>query len=120
MMERRVVLTLRVPFETPVAKMVAIPALLREVVTGQAGVRLDRAHFREIGESALCFEVVYFVLDPDYNHYMDVQQAINFEILSRFDTGGIGFASTVPIQGALAPVATFDLGRDPAGRGKGS
>ena len=119
MMERRVVLTLRVPIGTPVAKMAAIPALLREIVTGQAGVRLDRAHFREIGESALCFEVVYFVLDPDYNHCMDVQQAINFEILGRFDAGGIGFASTVPVQSAPAPATTFDLGRDPAGSGKG-
>jgi len=106
MMERRVVFTLRVPFGTPVAKMAVIPALLREIVTGQAGVRLDRAHFREIGEAALCFEVVYFVLDPDYNHYMDVQQAINFEILGRFDTGGIGFASTVPVLGAPAPATT--------------
>jgi hypothetical protein len=114
-----VVLTLRVPIGTPVAKMAAIPALLREIVTGQAGVRLDRAHFREIGESALCFEVVYFVLDPDYNHCMDVQQAINFEILGRFDAGGIGFASTVPVQSAPAPATTFDLGRDPAGSGKG-
>jgi small-conductance mechanosensitive channel len=120
MMERRVVLTLRVQFGTPVAKLADIPALLREIITGQAGVRLDRAHFREIGEAALCFEIVYFVLDPDYNHYMDIQQAINFEIMGRFDAGGIGFASTVPVQGAPAPATTFDLGRDPAGQGKGS
>jgi hypothetical protein len=110
---------LRVQFGTPVAKLAAIPTLLREIVTGQAGVRLDRAHFREIGEAALCFEIVYFVLDPDYNHYMDVQQAINFEIMGRFDAGGIGFASTVPVQGPPAAATTFDLGRDPAGREKG-
>jgi small-conductance mechanosensitive channel len=122
MTERRVVLTLRVQFGTPVAKLAVIPALLREIVTGQTGVRLDRAHFREIGEAALCFEIVYFVLDPDYNHYMDIQQAINFEILGRFDAEGIGFASTVPGQDApdsggsrTAPTAEVQAGHDMRG-----
>jgi hypothetical protein len=27
---------------------------------------------------------VYYVLDPDYKKFMDIQQAINVEILRRF------------------------------------
>jgi small-conductance mechanosensitive channel len=55
-------------------------------------VRFDRVHFKEYGESSLNFEVVYFVKNPDYNLYMDIQQAINLEIFRRFLSEGIEFA----------------------------
>jgi len=51
-------------------------SMLREAVEANARTRFDRAHFKEFGDSALVFEVVYFVLDPDFNTYMDIQQAI--------------------------------------------
>ena len=54
--------------------------------------RLDRAHFKAFGDSALIFEVVYYVLKPDYNVYMDVQQGINLALMRRFETAGIEFA----------------------------
>ena len=52
----------------------------------------DRAHFKSYGASALDFEVVYFVLVPEFNTYMDIQQTINFELFRRFSEEGIGFA----------------------------
>ena len=52
----------------------------------------DRAHFQKYGDSALIFEVVYFVLSADYNQYMDIQQQINFTIMDRFAELGIAFA----------------------------
>jgi hypothetical protein len=61
-----------------------VPALLREIVLAQKGVRFDRAHFKGFGDSALLLEVVYYVLDRDYNVYMDAQQAINLEIRPAF------------------------------------
>ena len=36
---------------------------------------------------ALIFEVVYYVLSPDYNVYMDVQQYINVRIKEEFENG---------------------------------
>jgi len=42
--------------------------------------------------SALVFEVVYYVLSPDYNVYMDIQQEINLELLREFRKEGIDFA----------------------------
>ncbi|GBD29490.1 Small-conductance mechanosensitive channel [bacterium HR32] len=92
MAERRVVFTLGVVYRTPYDQLARIPALLREVVEAQPGVRFDRAHFKEFGESALVYEVVYYVLDPDYNRYMDTQQAINLEIVRRFHQEGVEFA----------------------------
>lgn len=105
MFERRVVFALGVTFQTPPGKLSTIPPMLREIVENQEGVRFDRAHFKEIGDSALLFEIVYFLLDPDYNHYRDTQQAINLEIMRRFEAEGIDLAyptQTVFLEGQAA------------------
>lgn len=92
MYERRVVFTLGVTYQTPPEKAERIPVLLREAIAGQAKTRFDRAHFKEYGDSALIFEAVYYVLDPDYNLYMDIHQAVNLQVLRSFAREGIGFA----------------------------
>ena len=92
MRERRVLFSLGVTFQTEHQKLAAIPPMIRDIINAQDGVRFDRAHFQSIGDSALKFEVVYYLLDPDYNRYMDVQQAINLEIMARFEAAGIAFA----------------------------
>lgn len=92
MAERRVVFTIGVTYQTSAADLEHTSAMLRDIVTAEPGVRFDRAHFRSCDESALTFEVVYYVLDPDYNRYMDIQQRINLEIVRRFEAQGIDFA----------------------------
>ncbi|WP_028312461.1 mechanosensitive ion channel family protein [Derxia gummosa] len=102
MLERRVVFKLGVVFDTEPAKVERAAHLLRDIVGGRQNVRLDRAHFSAIGESALEFEIVYYVLSPDFNAYMDIQQAINLAILESFRAEGIAFAfptRTVQVQG---------------------
>lgn len=42
------------------------------------------------------FEVVYYVLSPDYNIYMDIQHAVNLALLRRFAESGIRLA--LPMQ----------------------
>ncbi len=90
--ERRATFTVGVTYETPVASVRGIAASLREIVEASARTRFDRAHFKEFGDSALVFEVVYYVLDAAYNTYMDVQQEINMAILERFTREGISIA----------------------------
>lgn len=92
MWERRVVFTVGVTYQTPREKLEAIPASIREIIERQEIARFDRAHFKSYGDFALIFEMVYFVKDPSYNVYMDVQQAINLEIYERFEEEGIEFA----------------------------
>ncbi len=92
MSERRILFTIGVTYQTSSEKLAAIPGLLREVVSAQPGVRFDRAHFRSYDDSAMTFEIVYFVLNPDYNRYMDTQQLVNLEIFRRFEQEGIEFA----------------------------
>lgn len=92
MFERRVVFSLGVVYETPADKLAAIPGMIRGIIESQERVRFDRAHFKEYGDFALKYEVVYYVLDPDYNLYMDVQQAVNLAIYRRFQEEDIVFA----------------------------
>ncbi|MFZ2419183.1 MAG: hypothetical protein WAW22_11785, partial [Smithellaceae bacterium] len=66
--------------------------IVGDIIKKQENARLDRVHFKEYGDSSLNFEVVYFVAKPDFNLYMDVQEAINLEIFRRFQEEGIEFA----------------------------
>jgi small-conductance mechanosensitive channel len=108
MMERRVLFSVGVTYQTPNEKVGRIMQWLREAVEAQQGTRFDRAHFKEYGDSALVFEVVYYVLTRDYNTFMDVQQAINLAIFARFEREGVDFAyptRTLHIAGGLAAQA---------------
>ncbi|MBN8281286.1 MAG: mechanosensitive ion channel family protein, partial [Gammaproteobacteria bacterium] len=92
MQERRVVLGFGVTYETPPAALRRIPGLVKEIVTSQSPVRFDRAHLSGFGPSSLDFECVYFVLDPDFNLYMDVQQKIALALIERLAAEDVGFA----------------------------
>jgi small-conductance mechanosensitive channel len=92
MLERRVVFSFGVIYETPYEKLERIPTMVREIIEGLEQTRFDRAHFKEYGDFSLNFEVVYYVLSPDYNLYMDKQQAINLALFQRFRDESIVFA----------------------------
>ena len=92
MFERRIVFGLGVTYQTPHERLAKIPGMIREIIEAQKQTRFDRAHFKEYGDFALKFEVVYYVLVSDYNIYMDIQQAINLAIYERFEQEGIEFA----------------------------
>ncbi len=92
MYERRVLFHLGVIYQTPHKKLEAIPSMIREIIEEQQNIRFDRAHFQSYGDFSLNFEVVYYVLVPEYNTYMDIQQQINLAIYKRFADEGIEFA----------------------------
>ena len=105
MVERRAVFTIGVVYETRPDLVQRIPTMIREAVSRQARTRFDRSHFKKYGESSLDFETVYWVLSSDFGVYMDIQQAINLELFTRFQEEGIEFAyptRTIHLaQGAL-------------------
>ena len=92
MFERRVVFSLGVVYQTPYDKISQIPEMIRQAVEKNSQVRFDRAHFKAFGDYALLFEVVYWIQDPDYTIYMDIQQAINLDMFKQFSEAGIEFA----------------------------
>lgn len=124
MTERRVVFKIGVVYDTPPDKLAAMPRMIREIVEQQEKTRFDRAHFQALGDFSLNFEIVYYVLDPDYNLYMDTQQAINLEIFRRFEAEGIEFAFPTQVlhmhrqepSSAAAP-ASRDIPEDVTTRG---
>ncbi len=92
MQERRVIFNIGVVYQTSAEKLPEISVMFREIIEAQENIRFDRAHFSSYTDFALLFEIVYYVLSPDYNIYMDIQQAINLEIFKRFEYAGIEFA----------------------------
>ena len=103
MEQRRVLFSIGVTYDTPLNKLKAIPEAIQKIVEEVPDTRFDRAHFYSYGGSSLNFEIVYYVLNSDYNIYMDIQQQINFSIKENFDRLGIEFAyptQTVYLQGS--------------------
>lgn len=94
MINRRIVFTINVDHRTPLEKMKLVPGILKTIVEQQRPVLFDRAHFLSYGDWSLKYEVAYFVLDPDFNKYMDIQQEINFRIKEVLEQNGIYIVST--------------------------
>jgi small-conductance mechanosensitive channel len=92
MYERRVVFSVGVVYQTAHEKLKKIPKIIKSIIENQEQTRFDRAHFKEYGAYALNFEVVYWIENPDYNIYMDIQQAINLQIYRQFENEDVEFA----------------------------
>jgi small-conductance mechanosensitive channel len=92
MNERRVLFTLGVTYQTPSEKLERLPQIIREAIESQEKTRFDRSHFRDFGNFSLNFEAVYYVLEPDYNLMMDIQQNVNLAIVRAFEKEGVEFA----------------------------
>ncbi|MDP3997370.1 MAG: mechanosensitive ion channel family protein [Candidatus Andersenbacteria bacterium] len=92
MEERRVSFALGVVYETPTDKLKKVPVILKDIISGIDHLRFDRAHFKAFGDKALVFEIVYHVVDSDYELFMDAQQAMNLRIKEIFEAENIAFA----------------------------
>lgn len=92
MQERRAVFSFGVTYDTPQQQLEAIPSLIKQAVEACAQARFDRAHVKGFGAFSLDFEAVYYVLQPDYNVYMDMQQEVNPALVRTFAARKIEFA----------------------------
>jgi small-conductance mechanosensitive channel len=94
--ERRVVFTISVGQETPLAQLQKIPGLIRSLIEAHPDVRFDRSHFAKIAAASFDFEAVYIVETTDYVRHMDILQEINLKLVEGFEKEGIAFA--YPVQ----------------------
>lgn len=92
MQERRIQFSFGVIYSTTASKLRLIPEYVKKIIDATDGTRFDRAHFKSFGDFSLDFEVVYYVLVPDYNIYMDTQQNINMRLFELFEKEQIEFA----------------------------
>lgn len=122
MLERRIVFKFGLTYDTPPAKVEQVPGIVRRLIEGQERARYDRAHFLGFGESSLDFEAVFWMKTPDYNAYMDVQQALNLALMRELADLGVQFAfptRTVYVEGPVR-VEGADRGNGAADRELGS
>ena len=108
MHERRVALKFGLLYSTPEAALAEMPGAVRALVEKDKSLRFDRAHFSGLGESSLDFEVVYYILDADYNKHMDSQQRLLLELVADVRKRGLAFAypTRTVVQGGQTNPAT--------------
>jgi small-conductance mechanosensitive channel len=92
MEKRRIVFTIGVTYNTPSDKLKKIPDIVKNIIGAMEHAQIDRVHFKKFGDFSLNYEVVYYILSPDYITYMDTQQAINLALVEAFEREGIDFA----------------------------
>lgn len=92
MEKRRILFNLGVTYQTSPEKLKQLPDLIKSVIDSEEFAEFDRAHFAAYGDFSLNFEIVYFVTQPDYKVYREVQQSINFKLYEAFAKLGVEFA----------------------------
>ncbi len=92
MKERRTSMQFGITYETPHEKVKQVNGIVERIFEAIDGVRLDRVHFTTFGDSALLFDVVFYVESPEYADFLDRQQQFNFELMDKFAELGIEFA----------------------------
>jgi small-conductance mechanosensitive channel len=90
--ERRVQLGFGVAYETAPAKLERVVDIIKQSLNGVEKVRFERAHLAGFGDSALNYELVYWVIEPDFNLHMDIQQAFMLKVIRALEAEGIEFA----------------------------
>lgn len=84
--------TFGVAYETPPAKVRAIPDMVREIADTIPNLTLSRIFFTGFGDSSLSFEVVVSVGGRDFNEALAAQQELYLGMLDRFAAENIAFA----------------------------
>jgi small-conductance mechanosensitive channel len=92
MESRRMVFSFGLTYETPAEKLRRVPEIVKEIINSIELAGVDRVHWKEFGDSALTFEVMYHVNTAEYNDYMDIQQEINLQLKERLEKEGMAFA----------------------------
>lgn len=94
MPERRALFQLGVAYETSPALLAEVSKLVEQAVAGVAGTRFEYCALRGFGDSALQYEVVYFVPDPATARYkfVAIGDEVNRRIHEAFSRRGIAFA----------------------------
>jgi small-conductance mechanosensitive channel len=92
MEQKRIVVVLGIRYDTKSASLQKIPETLRNIVQAQSNTRVDYAYFKGFGESALMFELAYFIVSPNPAEYNATEEKVNFQIFQIFETQKIEFA----------------------------
>lgn len=90
--ERRISTSFGVTYETSTDKLKKISDIIKRIVEDEENVRFDRIYFTTFADSALVFDLVYYVMSDAYPVYLAAQENINFKIKEAFEKEKISFA----------------------------
>ncbi len=93
MNKRRVFFNILVDGKTEVKKLKKIPQIIKKIIESIPETEFERAHLIRFAEYGILYEIVYYMLTPDYIKYLDTQQQINLKIKEAFEKEGI----TIPV-----------------------
>ena len=93
MSRRRVQFSVLVNPDTPHDKAALFPGAMRKIIEQQSKVKFERAHLKAVTQSALEFDIVYYVQESSYGLFMDTQQAVLLETMAVLQTLGISTES---------------------------
>jgi small-conductance mechanosensitive channel len=110
---RRMTLIFGIAYETPVAKLRAIPAIAGAIVE-EADHSLIRCGMTGFAASSIDFEIQFDVHSDDYAIVFDARHAIGMALVERFAAEGIAFAYPVQIAYSAAPDGSLVLPYPPA------
>ncbi|HTY93797.1 MAG TPA: mechanosensitive ion channel domain-containing protein [Steroidobacteraceae bacterium] len=91
MRERRVSFEIPVIHDTPVPLLHSLPDAVREVIEASPRARFERCTLLSLTETALRYEVVYYVRAPELVAYAEVQHGIMLGLLAKFREFGVRF-----------------------------
>lgn len=89
---RRVVQQFGITYSINSDLLAEIPKWVEEFIRSYDKLEFDRCHFIDYGASALNFEFVFYVSDPNYNVRMDYTQKVLIDIFKKFEKEGVEFA----------------------------
>jgi small-conductance mechanosensitive channel len=92
MVTRRIVYKLRAHPDTPAALAAKVPTAVAEFIGRHEKVRFDRAHLAGYTQDYIEWEIVYTILDADYDLFMNTQQAVILASMQMFVDLGISTA----------------------------
>jgi small-conductance mechanosensitive channel len=101
MSERRVSFEIPVVHDTPVAVLRALPDAVREIIEASPKARFVRCSLLTLSETALRFEIVYYVRDADYAVYAQVQHEIMLSLMERLRQLGVQFPTPAQVPQPL-------------------
>lgn len=92
MNKRRVAFNVGITYDTSVEKLKKIPEIVKKLINNVNETEFGRCHFKRFEDFSLNIEIVYYVLNRDYDRFMDVQQEINLKLMEAFSDLGVEFA----------------------------
>ena len=108
MPEQRALFNISISYDTPPEKVDDVTALIQRAITGVPETRFESCVLKALAETALVFEVCYFVPEPGGGRYLRTTDLVNRRIHAALANAGVAFASaarTVPLRAPQPPQA---------------